>query len=199
MSQHVLAPTLLAQAFLPERDGAAGLARRAALVAGGVAALALASKVQVPLWPSPVPINLGSMAALAVGAAYGARLGLVTVLVWLALGALGADVFAGSASGATGLAYLLGGTGGYLAGYAAAVAIVGALAARGWSRRPLRMAGALVLGHVALYALGLLWLRGFAADWTQTLAWGLTPFLVGDAIKIALVTLAAPLAWRAAR
>jgi biotin transport system substrate-specific component len=46
----------------------------------GIAALTLAAQIRLPVWPSPVPVNLGTLAGLSVGAAYGPRLGLATVL-----------------------------------------------------------------------------------------------------------------------
>jgi biotin transport system substrate-specific component len=140
-------------------------------------------------------MNLGTFAVLGLAAAYGVRLGLVTLLAWFAIGALGFAVFAGEGRG--GLDYMLGGTGGYLAGYLAATAVVGALARRGWDRSIHGMAAAMVVGNLLIYALGLMWLSGFAADWSQTLDWGLWPFLAGDAIKLALAALLMPAAWRA--
>lgn len=186
---------VLQEALWPARPGAGLWIKRAALVALGAGALTVASKVQAPLPFSPVPINLGTFAVLAIGAAYGPRLGLVTTAFWFLLAGLGFDAFAGEQSG--GFGYFLGSTGGYLVGYAAAVAIVGGLARLGWDRNVLRMGAALVLGNLAIYALGLAWLRGFAADWSQTLAWGLWPFLIGDALKLALAALVLPAAWKA--
>ncbi|MFO7856264.1 MAG: biotin transporter BioY [Paracoccaceae bacterium] len=173
------------------RSGTGLWLKRAALLAFGVAAMAAAAKVKVPLWPSPVPITFGTFAAMSLGALYGPRLGAATLLAWIAVGAAGLDVFAGSGA-ASGLAYLAGPTGGYVAGFALAAALTGALAARGWDRSPWRMAVAMALGTALIYAPGLLWLRGFAEDWTQTLVWGLWPFLVGDALKLALAAALIP-------
>jgi biotin transport system substrate-specific component len=187
-------PKLLQQTFGPAA-GAGLWIKRAALIAGGVAALTLAAKISVPMWPSPVPINLGTFAVLTMGAAYGPRLALATILTYMALGALGADVFAGTSSGTTGVAYMLGATGGYLLGYVLAAPALGALAARGWDRSPVRMAGALLLGAALIYLPGVLWLSTFAPDWATTLRWGVTPYLIGDAIKLALAALLLPGVW----
>lgn len=185
---------VLAEALAPA-TGAALWAKRAALVALGVAALAVAAKVKVPFWP--VPITLQTFAVLSIGAAYGLRLGVTTVLAYLALGALGADVFTGSSAGASGLAYMLGGTGGYLLGFALAAAFLGWAARRGWDRSHGRMALAMLIGNAIVYVPGLLWL-GQLHGWDQPiLAWGLYPFLAGDAVKLALAALLFPLAWRA--
>ena len=188
-------------------DGAARLVRQAMFVARGIAALTVAAKTQVPMWPSPVPVTLGTFAVLAIGAAYGARLGLVTILAYLLLGAFGADVFVNSSAETNGIAYMLGGTGGYLVGYGLSAALLGALARRGWDRSVGSMALAMLLGNVVIYIPGMAWLHylvvtglfdpsSFATPWQQTMVWGLTPYLIGDAIKLGLAALLLPAIWR---
>jgi len=189
--------TVLSEAWLP-RAGARRVAMQAAMVAFGIALMTVAAKVKVPMWPSPVPITFGTFAVLAIGASYGLRLGVVTVLGYLLIGAAGADVFAGSGE-TSGLAYMLGGTGGYLAGYLMAAAALGALARRGWDRSVGWMALAMLIGNALIYVPGLLWLHQFTAGWAQTLEWGLTPYLIGDALKLALAALLLPAAWRLTR
>jgi biotin transport system substrate-specific component len=185
---------VLAEAAAPA-EGAALWAKRVALVAFGVAALAVAAKVKVPFWP--VPITLQTFAVLSIGAAYGLRLGVTTVLTYLAIGALGFDVFTGSSAESAGLAYMMGGTGGYLVGFALAAAFLGWAARRGWDRSHGRMAVAMLFGNAIVYVPGLLWL-GLLYGWDQPiLDWGLYPFLAGDAAKLALAALLFPLAWRA--
>ncbi len=176
-------------------EGAGLWAKRAALVLGGVLAMAVLAKVRVPLWPSPVPITMQTFGVLVIGAAYGPRLGLAAMLGYLAVGAAGFDVFTSSSAGSSGLAYMTGGTGGYLVGYVLAVLALGALARRGWDRRPLALAAAMLVATALVYLPGLLWLRGSADSWAQTLRWGLTPFLIGDALKLALAALLVPGAW----
>lgn len=191
-----VAREVLSEAVLP-REGSALLVKRILLVAFGVAALAVAAKIKVPLWPSPVPITLGTFAVLTIGAAYGARLGLLTILAYLAIGAVGYDVFAGSGGEKSGIAYMMGGTGGYLVGYALAALALGYLARRGWDRSVLWMALAMLIGNVLIYVPGLLWLHQFTTGWEQNLQWGLWPYLIGDALKLALAALVLPLAWMA--
>ena len=175
-------------------SGTALRLKQAALVVIGIAALAVAAKIRVPMWP--VPVTMGTFAVLTIGAAYGPRLGLATVLGYLALGALGANVFAGSSAAESGVVYMLGGTGGYLAGYALAATVLGALARRGWDRSAGRMALAMLVGNAVIYIPGLLWL-GHLHGWDQPiLAWGLTPFLAGDALKLALAAILLPVAWK---
>lgn len=198
--------SVLAEATWPA-EGAMLHARHLALVGLGIAALAVAAKLSVPMWPSPVPITLGTFAVLTIGVAYGPRLGLATILGYLLVGALGFDVFAGSSPEKNGLAYMLGGTGGYLVGYVLAVLALGLAARRGWDRSVSGMALAMLIGNLLIYVAGLLWLHHlianglfdadkFASPWAQTMAWGLTPYLVGDAIKLALAAALVPGLWR---
>ncbi|MEO0403178.1 MAG: biotin transporter BioY [Pseudomonadota bacterium] len=178
---------------LGANDGAALRVKQALLVVVGIVVLAAAAKIKVPMWP--VPITMGTFAVLTIGAAYGARLGLVTILGYMIIGALGFDVFAGSSAEKFGLTYMMGGTGGYLVGYVLATLALGALAQRGWDRSVLWMALAMLIGTVLIYVPGLAWL-GQLYGWDKPiLAWGLTPFLIGDAIKLALAALVLPAAW----
>lgn len=186
----------LAQVFGP-REGAALLAKQVALVVLGIALLAIAAKIKVPVWPSPVPITMGTFAVLTIGAAYGARLGLVTVIGYMLIGALGFDVFASSSAESAGLSYMMGGTGGYLVGYVLATLTLGVLAERGWDRSMLWMAVAMLIGNALIYVPGLLWL-GTLYGWDKPiLEWGLTPFLVGDGLKLLLAAIILPLVWKA--
>ncbi|MEL6463330.1 MAG: biotin transporter BioY [Pseudomonadota bacterium] len=174
-------------------EGTALRLKQAALVVLGIAVLAVAAKINVPMWP--VPITMGTFAVLTIGAAYGARLGLVTILGYMIIGALGFDVFAGSSAEKFGLDYMMGGTGGYLVGYVLATVALGALAQRGWDRSVVWMALAMLIGNVLIYVPGLAWL-GQLYGWDKPiLEWGLTPFLIGDALKLALAALVLPAAW----
>ena len=192
MTQAASAPTL-ADALAPH-SVAARRASQVALVVLGIALLAISAKIKVPMWP--VPITMGTFAVLSLGAAYGPRLGLVTILGYMGIGALGFDVFAGSSAEAAGIDYMMGGTGGYLLGYVLATVLLGALAQRGWDRSMGKMAVAMLLGNVLIYVPGLFWL-GALYGWDKPiLQWGLTPFLLGDAIKLALAALILPAAWK---
>lgn len=163
------------------------------LVLLGVAALTIAAKIRVPMWP--VPITMQTFAVLVIGAAYGSRLGVATLVAYLAVGAAGFAVFTGDSAG---LAYMMGPTGGYLVGFAVAAGVMGWLAARGWDRTVWGMAGALLLGNAVIYAFGLPWMAWlFAAE--KGMAWvvqmGMTNFLFGDALKLCLAALVLPAAW----
>ena len=175
-------------------EGSMRLAKQAALVVLGIAVLAVAAKIKVPMWP--VPITMGTFAVLSIGAAYGARLGLVTIFGYMLIGALGFDVFAGSTAEKFGLEYMMGGTGGYLVGYVLATVLLGYLARLGWDRSAPKMALAMVLGNALIYIPGLIWL-GMLFGWDKPiLAWGLTPFLVGDVVKLLLAAALFPAIWK---
>ncbi|MCD1624440.1 MAG: biotin transporter BioY [Paracoccaceae bacterium] len=184
---------VLTEAVAP-RDGTQLLIKQVALVVLGIAFLAVAAKIKVPMWP--VPITMGTFAVLTLGAAYGARLGLVTILGYMILGAVGFDVFAGSSAEASGLTYMMGGTGGYLLGYVIATVALGWFAQAGWDRSAGKMALAMLAGNVLIYVPGLIWL-GMLYGWDQPiLQWGLTPFLIGDALKLALAAALLPALWK---
>lgn len=184
---------VLSEAFGPQ-SGAALRVKQVALVIVGIAILAAAAKIRVPMWP--VPITMGTFAVLGLGAAYGPRLGLVTIASYMVLGALGLDVFAGSGEGASGITYMLGGTGGYLAGYVMATVVLGVLARRGWDRSVMWMALAMLIGNAVIYIPGLAWLVHLYTWEKPILEWGLTPFLIGDAVKLVLAAMILPAAWK---
>ena len=186
--------SVLAEVF-GAQEGTALRVKQAALVVAGILALAIAAKIEVSMWP--VPITMGTFAVLTIGAAYGPRLGLATILGYMIVGAVGFDVFAGSSAEKFGLEYMMGGTGGYLVGYVLATFALGALARRGWDKSVGLMAASMLIGSVLIYIPGLLWL-GALYGWDQPiLAWGLTPFLVGDALKLVLAALLVPAIWKA--
>ncbi|MEJ2035321.1 MAG: biotin transporter BioY, partial [Maritimibacter sp.] len=106
--------TVLGEAFGPS-EGTAKRVKEVVLVLAGIALLAIASKIRVPMWP--VPMTMQTFAVLTVGAGLGLRLGLASLLGYVALGAAGVAVFAGDSAG---LAYMTGPTAGYLVGFVAA-------------------------------------------------------------------------------
>jgi len=186
---------VLTEAFW-QAEGTQLWIKRAALVVLGIVALTVFAKIKLPIPPSPVPVTMGTFAVLTIGAAYGPRLGLTTMLGYLIIGALGFDVFASSSAEANGLTYMMGGTGGYLVGYVLATLALGWAARQGWDRSVLWMALAMVVGNALIYVPGILWL-GQLYGWDQPiLAWGLTPFLIGDAMKLVLAALLVPGLWK---
>lgn len=167
----------------------------AALILGGSLFIALSARVALHLPFSPVPITGQTFAVLLTGALLGSRRGALSLLAYLAEGLAGLPVFS---AGRAGLAHLLGPTGGYLLGFVAAAWLTGRLAERGWDRRPLTAALAMLAGNVALYLPGLAWLAAFVGP-AKAPALGLYPFIVGDLLKIALATALLPAGWKVLR
>jgi biotin transport system substrate-specific component len=159
---------------------AGAILRGAALAFLGTLVLAVSAKVEVPFYP--VPMTLQTLAVLALGALFGARLAAATVALYLGEGLVGLPVFAGAAAGPV---YLAGPTGGYLAGFLLAAALVGALAERGWTRGWLSAIAAMTLGHLVIFAAGYAWLApmlGAGKAW----AVGVVPFAAATLVKTLL-------------
>jgi biotin transport system substrate-specific component len=183
--------TLINQAF--GHDTSRSLARNVALALAATGLLALSAKVQVPFYP--VPMTLQTLVVLVIGAAFGWRLGALTILAYLAEGAMGLPVFAGKGAG---LGYLMGPTAGYLVGFVAAAALTGFLAERGFTRSILGALGVLLLGHVVLFVPGYLWLATLLGAEKAYLV-GVAPFFAATAVKTALGAALLPAAWWAVR
>jgi biotin transport system substrate-specific component len=175
--------------------------RHAALVVAGALLIALSANVSIPVPGSPVPVSGQTFAVLLAGGALGFRRGILATLLYLVLG-LYLPVYADHKSGLGIIGafqdgeLVLGATGGYLIGFVVAGGLVGRLAELGWDRHIGGALGAMFLGNVIIYAVGLPWLMvATHQDASWTIANGLTPFLIGDAIKLALAAGLFPFAW----
>jgi biotin transport system substrate-specific component len=175
--------------------------RHLLLIVAGAILIALSANYSVPVPGSPVPVTGQTFAVLLVGGALGFRRGLLATLLYVVIG-FWLPVYANHASGLGTIAsvdhgqFVLGATGGYLVGFAIASAIVGRLAELGWDRRLIGALGAMIIGNLAIYAVGLPWLALAAhLDPAATIAAGLTPFLVGDIVKLLLAGALFPFAW----
>lgn len=169
-------------------------ARFAFFAIAGSIALAVSSKISIPAMP--VPFTLQTLVVLLIGFAYGPKLAAATIGLYLLQGASGLPVFQGSPEKGVGLAYMMGPTGGYLLGFFFAAIFCGKLAQKGWDRRFSTMALGMVLGNVIIYAFGLAWL-GTLIGWDKPiLQYGMTPFLIGDLIKIAMAVALVPMIWK---
>lgn len=190
------APTVtstLAEALWPAQSRAMSAMRAVILVFAGSVLLTVAAKIQIPFYP--VPMTMGTFAVLGLGMAMGWRLGGASVAFYLAQGAIGLPVFAGTPEKGIGLAYMAGPTGGYLLGYLLAAVACGLLAERGWDRKVLTTAAAMLIGNAIIYVPGVLYL-GTLFGWDKPiLEWGMTPFLLGDLTKLALAAALLPAAW----
>ena len=160
------------------------VAERAALVVGFALLTALGAQVRIPLPFTPVPLSLQTFAVLLAGLALGGGLGALSQAVYVALGTLGAPVFAGGA----GTAWLFGPTGGYLMGFVLAALLVGQLSrALDARHRPWRLLGVLAAGIVAVYVPGVIWLAlvtGMGLG--KAVVVGALPFVPGDVLKALL-------------
>ncbi len=170
------------------------LVRQVILAVLGSLLLWASAKASVPMWP--VPMTMQSFVVLVIGMTYGSRLGAATVILYLLEGAAGLPVFSGTPERGIGLAYMAGPTGGFLAGFVLVAWLMGWLAERGWDRKPVLSVAALAIGTVLLFAPGVAWLATLIG-WEKAIAGGLTPFLAGSVVKLALAAAVLPLAWRA--
>lgn len=165
--------------------------RNVALVLGGTLFLIAAGFIVIPLPFTPVPVSLATFAVLLTGAALGPARGAASAGLYLALGALGAPIFADGASGVLFPSF------GYIVGYVLAAAVVGSLARRRADRHVVSTVGASALGTLLVYAAGVPWLAvSLGVDVGTALALGVLPFLLGDAIKIVAVSALLPSAWK---
>ena len=176
-------------------------ARHVALVVAGAVLIALTANLWVPIPGSPVPLTGQTFSVLLVGGALGLRRGFLATLLYLVIGFF-LPVYAQQASGVARIAavdggtVVLGATGGYLVGFVVAAALVGRLAELGWDRHIGGAVGAMAIGNVVIYAVGIPWLAA-ATGWTleHALTAGLTPFLLTDVVKLAIAAAVFPFAW----
>jgi biotin transport system substrate-specific component len=174
-----------AVASAPARPLSRPLAARLAAALAGALLVALSAQVAVPLWGTPVPMTLQPLAVLIVGGLLGPRLGALSLLLYLAMGATGLPVF--TPFGPPGMARLLGPTGGYLLAYPAAAALAGLLA----GLKPGAAGAALgaLAGMLAIHLGGLAQLMALTGSVESAFAAGTLPFLAGDLAKLALASL----------
>ncbi|HET8526431.1 MAG TPA: biotin transporter BioY [Actinomycetota bacterium] len=193
-----MSSTTLALAASPTRVRSR-TAWRVLLAFAGSWLVALLAQIEIKLPFTPVPITGQTLGVLLVGASLGAGLGGVSMLLYLAQGAIGLPFFSGGDAGVEFLR-LSAATGGYLWGFVLAAAVVGALAERKWDRSVRSSIGAMFLGEVVLYAVAIPWLmQALDVSLSRALELGLAPFVVGDTIKLLAAAGLLPLAWRVVR
>ena len=188
----------LSKALVPTQS----LPTRVLMVVGGSLFIALAAQISVPM--IPVPMTLQTLAIVIVGLTYGARMGALTLVAYLAEGAMGLPVFANGMNGAA----FFGPTAGFLVGFVAMAAIVGCAADRG-VRSFLGTAAVALLAAALLYIPGVAWAMSLAElAGIDTAKWGadgfgmiwqyyMAPFLVGDAVKAVIAALVVTGGWAA--
>ena len=183
----------IATPLIVDRIFPKSIATNVGLVVSGAALTAIAAQIQIPMWP--VPMTMQTFAVLLVAAALGAKRGALSLSLYLAMGAAGLPVFAGAKS-LTGVLP----TAGYLVGFVAAAAVVGFLAAKGFSKSPLKVAAIFALGSATIYGFGVAGLMiALGMDLSTAISAGVIPFLIGDAVKAALAAALLPAAWKLVR
>jgi len=185
-----LAPTLTTRLF----PNLSARLRDVLLVLAGSLVMALCAQIVIPL--QPVPITGQTFGVLLIGAALGSKRGAAAMLAYIAEGALGLPFFAG---GASGLAILTGATAGYLVGFVVAAFVIGLLAERGLERSFRTSLVPFLVGTIVIYIFGVSWLAFVLGDFGKALSLGMTPFLIGDAIKLVAAALTLPAAWKMIR
>jgi biotin transport system substrate-specific component len=187
--------TTLALALPPARAAERPAYRVGVVIAGSFLVAALA-QVQFHLPFTPIPVTGQTLGVLLVGAALGPELAVASMLLYVAEGALGLPFFAGGEHGWS-LLTLSSASGGYLWGFVAMGAVVGALARRGWDRTLRSSISAMLIGEIVLYAIGVPWLAAATGIGIQrALVLGLYPFVVGDVLKLLAAAGLLPAAWR---
>lgn len=171
---------------------------QALFVVGGIGFISLLAQISVPVPGSPVPVTGQTLGVLLIGTTYGARLGLITFASYLLAGIAGAPIFAPSATSPNhGIDRIVGATGGYLVGMLVASFVLGYLADRKADQKFKTSFPALLLGDLIIFAFGLTWLHAsLDMTWAATIKAGLTPFILGEALKIAITATSLPLVWR---
>lgn len=193
--------TTLADYLVPSRESRKlNLLRNAALIVGFSIFIALCARITILLPFTPVPITLQTLAVLLAGAALGSKRGALAMLLYLAEGAAGLPVFAPVAGSPGGLLALFSFTGGYLWSYPVAAFVVGWLCERGLDRSFLTSALAMLPGSVIIYLFGAVQL-GFVlhVNVSMAIAYGVTPFIIGDLVKLVVAALLLPATWALVR
>ena len=174
-------------------------ARHIALMVAGALFIALTAQLVIPL--SPVPITGQTLGVLLVGGALGSKRGGFSTLLYVVMGFF-LPVYANHEQGiahfisSTDGHLVLGALGGYLIGFIFAAAVVGRLAELGWDRNFIGAVAAFVVGNLIVYAIGVPWLMLAAGlNINEAVAGGLTPFLLGDGLKILAAAALFPAAW----
>jgi biotin transport system substrate-specific component len=185
--------TAIADALIARSGAKVNLLVDAALIVGFAALTGLSANVSVYLNPA-VPITGQTFAVLMAGAVLGSKRGAASMVVYLGTGIAGVPVFAPSGA----IAHA---SRGYLIGFVVAAFVVGLVVERGWGRNPFKLAAAMLVGEVAIYAFGLPWLAYYVpaselVDRTRLAVvydWGLEGFIIGDTIKLVMAALGVPL------
>ncbi|WP_083603166.1 biotin transporter BioY [Bowdeniella nasicola] len=189
---------VLADVALPKATTTGGAwARTLGLITAGIALTALFARIEIPMWP--VPITGQTLAVLLVGATLGMRRGAAAMAGYAAVGLAGLPVFAGGAGGPQMVAAP---SFGFILGFIPAAALIGYLSERTWDRKPVLAIAGFALATVVPFLVGVPYMGvvlsslGTHVTFGLLMEYGVTPFLVGGAIKCAIAAALLPLAWK---
>jgi biotin transport system substrate-specific component len=193
-----VAPLTLTDLIPRSSHGRTRLLQDAALVGGFAVFTALLAQITIHLSFTPVPITGQTLGVLLAGAALGTGKGAASMLVYWMAGWVGLPFYADHKSGwhnGTGA------TMGYFVGFIAAAAVVGYLAERRQDRTFATSVPAMLAGTAIIYVFGAGWLAldlniPLATGTTNAIALGVTPFLIGDSIKLLIAGAATPVVWK---
>ena len=182
----------LADAIKPSEKSYPDILYDVLLIGFGFIFIAISAQIAARLPFTPVPISAQTLSVLLIGVLLGSKRGTLCVLLYLIAGFAGAPLFA---NGMGGPLYFFGPTGGYLIGFIPAVFLTGWLAEKGFDRTFFKNFLILLIGNLAIYIVGLLWLIPFAG-FDKILHIGFYPFIIGDSIKIFLAIWLFPTIWK---
>ena len=152
----------------------------------GSIALTISAKLKIPFYP--VPMTMQTFVVLFLGMAFGYKIGIVTVGLYLIEGIAGFPVFSNSPEKGIGLVYFTGPTMGYLIGFSVACFLAAFINNKD---NFLIIFLKLIISVSTIYFLGILWL-GILIGWDKPIIQlGITPFLLAEIFKIAILTLLA--------
>jgi len=181
----------LAGALWPEKSTNMVL-RNTLLAIAGSLLLWISAKVQIPFYP--VPMTMTTFVVMGLGVAYGWRLAVATLVLYMLEGLAGLPVFAGTPEKGISIAYMAGPTGGYLVGFVVAAGVIGWLAEKGADKNAFKMFAAMLLGSAIIYACGVTWLSTLIGM-EKAVQFGVVPFLYGDLLKAAMAAALFPAVW----
>ncbi len=146
--------------------------------------LTISAKIRIPFYP--VPMTMQTFVVVLLGIAFGWKIGLATISLYLFEGIIGLPVFAGTPEKGVGLAYFMGPTMGYLIGFLFATFIAGYL---NLNKNMFIVFLKLILSVSTIYIFGILWLGNLIGWDKPVLELGLIPFLLAELFKISLLTI----------
>jgi len=166
------------------------------LILGGAGLTALAAQITIHIPGSPVPVTAQTLAVVLAGSALGSRRGAASQLLYVVLG-LFLPIYQ---AGTSGWSQVAGANGGYLIGFIVAAGLIGWASEHGADRRWLIGIGMFALGQLAIYVIGVPWLKVAAPlPWGPAIHDGFTNFILSGIVKALIAAALMPTAWRIER